>query len=51
MGSRDQARPWFFLTYREFIETLIYQRHRTDGAGMAEGPDMAEVLFSPQRIY
>ena len=36
MGSRDQARPWFSLTFREFIEVIIYIRLGLDGAGMYE---------------
>ena len=35
MGSGDQARPWFCLTRREFIDALIYLRHGSDRAGMA----------------
>ena len=36
MGSRDQARPWFSLNLREFIEALIYTRLGFDWAGMSE---------------
>ena len=36
MGSRDQARPWFCLTLKEFIDELIYTGLRFDGASMAE---------------
>ena len=36
MGLRDHARPWFFLNLRAFLETLIYQRHGSNGVGMAE---------------
>ena len=33
--SRNQARPWFCLTRREFIDALIYLGHGSDRASMA----------------